>query len=86
MKKQKKKIARKAKSTARSDARSQSKKGEMIQLLKRSDGVTLPQLMDTSGWQAHSVRGFLSGALRKGIGLKVNFTKRDDGQRVYRIA
>jgi hypothetical protein len=63
-----------------------SKKGQMIELLKRPDGVTLQDLMSASGWQAHSVRGFLSGAVSKRMGLQVDSTKRDNGQRVYRIA
>jgi integrase len=62
-----------------------SKKAEIIELLQRRTGVTLHELMTATGWQAHSVRGFLSAALGKKMGLHVDSSKRDDGQRVYRI-
>jgi len=41
--------------------------------------------MTTTGWQAHSVRGFLSAAVGKKMGLHLESSKREDGQRVYRI-
>jgi uncharacterized protein DUF3489 len=41
--------------------------------------------MSATGWQAHSVRGFLAGTLRKKMGLAVDSSKREDGQRVYAI-
>jgi hypothetical protein len=42
--------------------------------------------MAATDWQAHSVRGFLSGALRKKMGLTVESAKRQDGERIYSIA
>ena len=42
--------------------------------------------MEATGWQAHSVRGFISGTLGKKMGLKVESAKRADGQRVYTLA
>ena len=45
----------------------------------------LADSMTATGWQAHSVRGFLSGALGKKMGLTVNSAKREDGTRVYSI-
>jgi len=54
------------------------KKAQILALLERSDGATLKQLMATTGWQAHSVRGFISGALKNKMGLKVESYKRDD--------
>ena len=68
------------------ELRAGSKKAKVIQMLQRPDGATLEGLMKATGWQAHSVRGFLSAAVSKKMGLAVNSTKRDDGQRVYRIA
>jgi hypothetical protein len=53
-------------------------------LLKRPEGATLKAIMAATGWQAHSVRGFLSGQLNKRMGLKVKSFKRD-GERVYRV-
>ena len=41
--------------------------------------------MKATDWQAHSVRGFLSGTLRKKMGLKLESTKREDGDRVYSL-
>jgi hypothetical protein len=67
-------------------ARDGSKKAEILALLRRPKGATLAEIMKASGWQAHSVRGFVSGTLGKKMGLTVESTKRDDGQRVYTLA
>jgi hypothetical protein len=63
-----------------------SKSAHVIALLEKSRGATLADLMRATGWQAHSVRGFLSGTLRKKMGLKIESTKRGDGERVYSIS
>jgi len=42
--------------------------------------------MAATGWQAHSVRGFISGAIVKKMGLKVESSKRTDGERAYSLA
>jgi hypothetical protein len=63
-----------------------SKKAEVLALLQRKGGASLKQIMDATGWQAHSVRGFISGTLGKKMGLTVESTKREDGERVYQIA
>jgi hypothetical protein len=55
-------------------------------MLQRPEGATLEGLMKATGWQAHSVRGFLSATVGKQMELKVDSSKRDDGQRLYRIA
>jgi hypothetical protein len=67
-------------------ARDGSKKAEILALLQRKDGATLAQIMKATGWQAHSVRGFISGVLGKKMGLTVNSVRREDGERVYSIA
>ena len=67
-------------------ARDGSKKAEVLGLLQRKGGATLAQLMKATGWQAHSVRGFISGALGKKMGLQVDSVRREDGERVYSIA
>ena len=54
-------------------------------LLKRSGGATLQPLMRATGWQAHSVRGFISGALGKKLRLKIESFKTARGERAYRI-
>ena len=61
-----------------------SKLAEMIALLRRREGATIDQMTKTIGWQAHSVRGAMSGALKKKLGLTVTSTKAD-GVRTYRI-
>jgi hypothetical protein len=53
--------------------------------MKELGGSTLKTLMETFGWQAHSVRGFISGTLTKKIGLTVVSTKGEAGQRTYRV-
>ena len=61
------------------------RKGQLIGMLQAAGGATLPQLMAASGWQAHSLRGFISGTLKKKMGLTVRSSKNSQGQRVYRI-
>jgi hypothetical protein len=53
--------------------------------LKRREGATLKELMDATEWQAHSVRGFLSGTLRKKMRLKIESDKSAQGERTYSI-
>jgi len=67
-------------------AREGSKKAIVIDLLKRAKGATLKDIMKATDWQAHSVRGFISGSLVKKMGFKVESTKQDDGDRTYHIA
>jgi hypothetical protein len=75
-------ISRKSKPAS---TRPDSKKAAVIALLRRKGGATLKQIMDATGWQAHSVRGFMSGAVGKKMGLQVESAKREDGQRSYHI-
>jgi hypothetical protein len=63
-----------------------SKKDEVIALLSTETGGTLQQLMTATGWQKHSIRGFLSGTLKKKMGLKILSSKNAAGERVYRVA
>lgn len=65
-------------------ARQGSKTAKVVDLLKRSGGATLKEILQTTGWQAHSVRGFISGHLRKKMGLSVHSFRRD-GERVYAL-
>lgn len=58
--------------------------GAMIGLLKRPEGATLDEMMRATGWQAHSVRGAISGSIKKAMGLGV-LSEKIDGVRVYRI-
>ncbi len=56
-----------------------------IDLLSRPDGVSIEELQEVTGWQAHSARGFLAGAVKKKLGLAVVSEKPDDGPRRYRV-
>ena len=55
------------------------------ELLKRPGGVTSKELMKATGWQPHSVRGFLSGTVGKKLGLTVTSVKGEDGERTYSV-
>jgi hypothetical protein len=66
-------------------ARDGSKAATVLDLLKRPDGATLAELMKATAWQAHSVRGFLSGTVSKKLGLAVTSTKVEDGERSYSV-
>jgi hypothetical protein len=66
-------------------ARDGSKTAKILELLKRPGGVTAKGLMKLTGWQPHSVRGFLSGTVGKKMGLTVTSTKGEDGERSYSV-
>lgn len=65
-------------------ARRGSKTAKVVQLLKRPGGATGPDLMKATGWQAHSVRGFISGVLGRRMGLNVK-SEVNRGQRRYSV-
>lgn len=56
----------------------------IIAMLRKAPGASIATLCDATGWQAHSVRGAMSGSLKKKLGLKVESVKRD-GVRLYGI-
>ena len=62
-----------------------SKKAEVLELLRRPKGATLQEIMKATGWQAHTVRGFVSGTLIKKQGLKVESFRSEEKERTYRI-
>ena len=66
--------------------RAGTKTARILTLLKRPGGVTLKSLMKATDWQAHSVRGFLSGTLRKKMGTPVESFESDTGERSYRLS
>lgn len=66
-------------------ARTGSKTAKVLDLLKSSGGASLKELMKATGWQAHSVRGFLSGAVGKKAGLTVTSSKAEGTERRYSV-
>ena len=70
---------------SQSSVRAGTKQALLIDLLKRKKGATLEEAMAATGWQAHSVRGAISGTLKKKLGLTVASTLVDRRGRVYQI-
>ena len=63
----------------------QTKQQTCLDLLGRREGATIEDLQQATGWQKHSVRGFLAGAVKKKLGLTLVSEKPDAGPRRYRI-
>jgi hypothetical protein len=82
------KTAPKAKTGAKKEEsagpREGSKTAQVVALLQRKNGGTLAEIMDKMGWQKHTVRGFMAGAMKK-AGYTVESFKSDKGERTYRI-
>ena len=62
-----------------------SKKETVLALLRRKSGASIAELQDATGWQAHSVRGFLSGTVKKRLGLALAAKTDDNGDRRYHV-
>jgi hypothetical protein len=73
-----------AKSQETAAPREGSKTAQVVAMLQRKNGATLAEIMDKMGWQKHTVRGFMAGALKK-AGYTVESFKSDKGERTYRI-
>jgi hypothetical protein len=80
-----KETAKGAKTKSKPASRDGNKTQQILELLKRPGGATAQELMKATGWQAHSVRGFLSGTIGKKLGLAVISTKGEDGERSYSV-
>jgi hypothetical protein len=63
-----------------------SKKSIVLDLLRRPKGATMAEIAKATDWQNHSIRGFISGNLTKKMGLTVESTKNEAGERTYRVA
>jgi len=61
-----------------------SKTAQVVAMLQRKNGATLSEIMDKRGWQKHTVRGFMAGAMKK-AGFNVESFKPEGGERTYRI-
>ena len=66
-------------------SREGTKEAMLIAMLRRPEGATIAQVIEATGWQKHTVRGAISGALKKKQGLEVTSEKGTSGERVYRI-
>ena len=86
MSKPKSRTTKKAASKTAGAARPTSKLGQLQAMLQRPEGATIAQLSKALDWQAHSVRGAMSGSLKKKQGLKITGSKEEGADRVYRIA
>jgi hypothetical protein len=80
-----KKAATPARAKEASMPRAESKGAKILDMIGRAKGATLAEIMKSTAWQAHSVRGFLSTAAKKHA-LKIESTKTEAGDRVYKIA
>jgi hypothetical protein len=69
----------------RTTDRTMSRTDTILALLRRPEGANLNEIMDATGWQSHSVRGFISGMVRKKMKLSVSSTPDGNGVRKYRI-
>lgn len=67
------------------DAQAGSKQTRVIAMLQSPAGATIAAMMQVTGWQQHSVRGFLAGVVRNRLKLKLD-SRKIDGVRVYHIA
>ena len=65
-------------------SRENSKQATVIQMLQRPEGATIQQIMEATGWQAHTVRGTFAGAFKKKLGLNLTSDKAEGGERTYR--
>lgn len=74
-----------AKTTARRGIREGTKQAKVLDLLRRPEGATIAQMVKATGWQPHTVRGALAGALKKRLGLEIKSGKPEGGERVYRV-
>ena len=61
-----------------------SKTSQVVATLQRKGGATISEIMKTMGWQRHTVRGFMAGAMKK-AGYAVESFKPEGGERTYRI-
>jgi hypothetical protein len=79
------KAAENATAEAKPQAREGTKQATLIAMLRRPEGADLDEIAEATGWQKHTIRGAISGALKKKLGLEVTSTKDSQGRRAYRL-
>ena len=78
--------AENATAEAKPQIREGTKQARLIEMLRRPDGADLDEIAEATGWRKHTIRGAISGALKKKLGLQVTSTKDSQGRRVYHVA
>jgi len=73
-----------AKKTESAGPREGSKMAQVVAMLERKNGATLVEISEKMGWQRHTVRGFMAGAMKK-AGYTVESFKPEGGERTYRL-
>lgn len=78
--------AAKARKAVPTPANKTSKQDQVLVLLRRQQGASIEEIVAATDWQPHSVRGFMSGAVKKRLGIEVISEKGEDGVRRYHVA
>lgn len=71
--------------TTKPSSKSDTKQNIVLTMLRRAKGASIPEIVEATGWQAHSVRGFFAGALKKRLKIDV-ISEKVDGERRYFVA
>jgi len=79
-----KKIRSARNASNQAEPRSNTKQSRAVAMLRSAKGASITALMEATGWQQHSVRGFLAGVVRKRLRLVLESSK-TDGSRIYRV-
>jgi Protein of unknown function (DUF3489) len=79
-----KKAGKRAKVAPGAGPRVGTKTAQVVEMLRRKNGATLAEIMEAMGWQKHTVRGFMAGAMKK-AGFEIESFKPEGGERSYRI-
>jgi hypothetical protein len=79
------KVSQAARTARSAKTREGTKRALLIDMLKRTEGATIDEIVAATGWQPHTVRGAFAGALKKRLGLTIKSEKVEGRGRVYRV-